>query len=83
LCSASKILAQKCDFLTKIGLNFQVAEKSLMVEFKNHWNLLAEFNSDPTTIAARQRGKPLESNWRREGNSNFTVRHCWRWRFLS
>ena len=58
------------DFLKKIGSNFQVAEKSLRVEFKNHWNLLAEFNSDPTTIVARQRGNPLESNWRREGDSN-------------
>jgi hypothetical protein len=61
---------RKRDFLKKIGSNFQVAEKSLAVEFKNHWNLLAEFNSDPTTILARQRGNPLESNWRRGGDSN-------------
>ena len=58
------------DFLKKIGSNFHVAEKSLTVEFKNPWNLLAEFNSDSTTILARQRGNPLESNWRREGDSN-------------
>ena len=60
----------KRDFLKKIGSNFQVADKSLTVEFKNPWNYLADFNSDPTTISARQRGKPLESNWRREGDSN-------------
>ena len=58
------------DFLKKIGSNFQVADKSLTVEFKNPWKLLAEFNSDPTTILARQRENPLKSNWRREGDSN-------------
>jgi len=45
----------------------------LLVKFKNPWNLLAEFNSDPMTILARQRENPLESNWRREGDSNPTV----------
>jgi hypothetical protein len=44
--------------------NLQVAEKTLTVEFKNPWIYLADFNSDPTTLAARQREKPLESNWR-------------------
>ena len=58
------------DFLKKIGSNLQVAEKSLTVEFKNPWNLLADFNSGPTTILARQRGNPLESNWRRTGILN-------------
>ncbi len=38
---------QKRDFLKKIGSNFQMAEKSLAVEFKKPWNLLAEFNSAP------------------------------------
>jgi len=52
------------DFLKKIGSNFQVEEKSLSVKFKYPWNLLAEFNSDPMTILARQRENPLESNWR-------------------
>jgi hypothetical protein len=61
---------KKRDFLKKIGSNFQLADKSLTVEFKIPWNYLADFNSDPTTISARQRGKPLESNWRREGDSN-------------
>jgi site-specific DNA recombinase len=66
---------EKRDFLRKIGSNFQVAEKTLTVEFKNPWIYLADFNSDPTTLAARQREKPLESNWRREGDSNpnFTI----------
>jgi hypothetical protein len=57
-------------FPQKIGSSFQLADKALTVVFKNHRNLLAEFNSDPTTILARQRGKPLESDWRREGDSN-------------
>jgi hypothetical protein len=30
---------QKRDFLKKIGSNFQMAEKSLVVEFKKPWNL--------------------------------------------
>jgi site-specific DNA recombinase len=58
------------DFLKKIGSNFDVAEKTLTVEFKKPWIYLAEFNSEPATIIARERGNPLESNWRREGDSN-------------
>ena len=55
---------QKRDFLKKIGSNFHVAEKSLAVEFKKPWNLLAEFNSDLTTSNARQREFSQKSNWR-------------------
>ena len=58
------------DFLKKIGSNFQVADKSLAVEFKNPWNLLADFNSDLSNTHARQREKSEKSNWRREGDSN-------------
>ncbi len=36
---------QKRDFLKKISSNFQMADKSLAVEFKKPRNLLAEFNS--------------------------------------
>jgi hypothetical protein len=41
-----------------------VADKSLAVEFKKPWNLLAEFNSDLTTSNARQREISQKSNWR-------------------
>ena len=58
------------DFLKKIGSNFQVAEKSLAVEFKNPWKHLAEFNSELTTSIAPQREKLEKENWRREGDSN-------------
>jgi hypothetical protein len=61
---------RKRDFLKKIGSNFQVADKSLAVEFKNPWNLLADFNSDLSNTHARQRVKLPKSNWRREGDSN-------------
>jgi len=61
---------KKRDFLKKIGSNFQVADKSLAVEFKNPWNLLADFNSDLSNTHARQRVKSKKSNWRREGDSN-------------
>jgi hypothetical protein len=47
-----------------------VADKSLAVEFKNPWNLLADFNSDLSNTHARQREKSEKSNWRREGDSN-------------
>ena len=58
------------DFLKKIGSNFQMAEKSLVVEFKKPWNLLAEFNSAPITklVACDEISQKL--NWRREGDSN-------------
>jgi len=55
---------KKRDFLKKIGSNFQVADKSLAVEFKNPWNLLADFNSDLSNTHARQRVKSKKSNWR-------------------
>jgi hypothetical protein len=61
---------QKRDFLKKIGSNFQLADKSLAVEFKKHWKILAEFNSDSTTSNARQREFSQKSKWRREGDSN-------------
>ena len=52
------------DFLKKIGSNFQMAEKSLVVEFKKPWNLLAEFNSAPITklVACDEISQKL--NWR-------------------
>jgi len=61
---------QKRDFLKKIGSNFQMAEKSLVVEFKKPWNLLAEFNSAPTTKTAACGQISQKLNWRREGDSN-------------
>ena len=64
---------KKRDFLKKIGSNFQVADKSLAVEFKKSWNLLAEFNSARITTLAVSGAKSEISNWRREGDSNPTI----------
>jgi DNA invertase Pin-like site-specific DNA recombinase len=61
---------QKRDFLKKIGSNFQMAEKSLAVEFKKPWNLLAEFNSAPITKHAACGEISPKQKWRREGDSN-------------
>ena len=61
---------KKRDFLKKIGSNFQVADKTLAVEFKNPWNLLAEFNSARTTKTAAGGEIAQKSEWRREGDSN-------------
>ena len=47
-----------------------MAEKSLAVEFKKPWNLLAEFNSDLTSTNTRLRDFCKKSEWRREGDSN-------------
>jgi site-specific DNA recombinase len=58
------------DFLKKIGSNFKMAEKSLVVEFKKPWNLLAEFNSAPITKHAACGEISSKLNWRREGDSN-------------
>jgi hypothetical protein len=61
------------DFFKKIGSNFQMTDKSLAVEFRKPWNLLAEFNScRPTQLAAGGENYEKE-NWRREGDSNPTV----------
>ena len=61
---------KKRDFLKKIGSNLHLADKSLAVEFKKPWNLLADFNSDSSSSPARQREIPSKSNWRRGGDSN-------------
>jgi hypothetical protein len=58
------------DFLKKIGSNFQMADKSLAVEFKKPWNLLAEFNSAPMIKLVACDEIPPKLNWRREGDSN-------------
>jgi len=55
------------DSLKKIGSNFHVADKSLAVEFKKPWNLLAEFNFARKTNLAACGEKSEISNWRREG----------------
>jgi hypothetical protein len=41
-----------------------MAEKSLAVEFKKPWNLLAEFNSAPIPKHAACGEKPVKENWR-------------------
>lgn len=66
-------LEKKRDFLKKIGSNFQMADKSLAVEFKKPWNLLADFNSDSTTSTARQRKICPKSKWRRGGGFEPTI----------
>jgi len=55
---------QKRDFLKKIGSNFQMVEKSLVVEFKKPWNLLAEFNSAPITKHVACDEISSKENWR-------------------
>jgi hypothetical protein len=67
---AEKNLEKKRDFLKKIGSNFQIADKSLAVEFKKPWNLLADFNSDLKNSNTRQREISQFPIWRREGDSN-------------
>ena len=67
---AEKNSEKNRDFLKKIGSNLQVAEKSLVVEFKKPWNLLAEFNSAPVTKLVACDEISSKSKWRREGDSN-------------
>ena len=55
---------QKCDFLKKIGSNFQVAEKSLTVNLLNPWQFVAEFNSDLTHVSAPQGENMQIVKWR-------------------
>jgi site-specific DNA recombinase len=61
---------KKRDFLKKVGSNLRVAEKSLALTFKNPWQFVAEFNSDPTPVSAVNEFSPSRENWRREGDSN-------------
>jgi site-specific DNA recombinase len=61
---------KKRDFLKKIGSNLRVAEKSLALTFKNPWQFVAEFNSDPTPVSAVNEFSPSRENWRRGRDSN-------------
>jgi hypothetical protein len=58
------------DFLRKIGSNFQVAQKTLSVVFKNPWQILADFNSKHSPLLAACGEKSEISNWRRGWDSN-------------
>ena len=61
---------KKRDFLRKIGSNLKVSEKRLSVEFKNPWNIVAEFNSAQVQHTAACGENLKISKWRREGDSN-------------
>jgi hypothetical protein len=52
------------DFLKKTGSNFQVADKTLSVTFKNPWQFVADFNSDSDLqpVAFGKTGE--KENWR-------------------
>ena len=58
------------DFLRKIGSNFHVAEKSLSVEFKSPWKIVADFNYQRSPVLAACGEKSQISNWRRGRDSN-------------
>jgi len=49
-----------------------MADKSLAVEFKKPWNLLADFNSAEISQLAGNGENCEKGNWRREGDSNPT-----------
>ena len=61
---------QKRDFLKKVGSNLKLAEKSLAVDFRNPWQFVADFNSDPALSLARQRENGENLKWRRGRDSN-------------
>ena len=60
----------KRDFLKKIGSNLQVKDRTLTVEFKKPWYLLADFNSARLNTHAACGEISEIRNWRREGDSN-------------
>jgi hypothetical protein len=55
---------KKRDFLRKIGSNLKVSEKRLSVEFKNPWNIVAEFNSAQVQHTAACGENLKISKWR-------------------
>ena len=61
---------QKRDFLKKVGSNLRLAEKSLAVDFRNPWQFVADFNSDPALSLARERENGENLKWRRGRDSN-------------
>ena len=58
------------DCLKKFGSNFQLADKSLSVEFKNPWKIIAKFNSSFISSSSDHTENSQILNWRREGDSN-------------
>ena len=58
------------DFLKKVGSNLQVGGKALAVAFRNPWQYVAEFNSDPTPVFGDNEFTHVSENWRRGRDSN-------------
>ena|SRR5208283_1385118 len=58
------------DFLKKIGSNLQVGGKALAVTFRNPWQYVADFNSDPTPSFGDNEFTHVSENWRRRRDSN-------------
>ena len=61
---------QKRDFLKKAGSNLRIAGKALVVDFKNPWQFVAEFNSEPVPTFADNEFSPHGEEWRRGRDSN-------------
>lgn len=58
------------DFLKKIGSNFRIAERALVLDLKNAWKIPAKFNAKRRSREATNPQIGECVNWRRDRDSN-------------
>jgi hypothetical protein len=62
-------LEKKRDFLQKVGSNLKVMDKQLVVEFKNPWKIVVQFNSECGASLAADGKTATVLKWRKGWDS--------------
>ena len=58
------------DFLKKIGSNFRIADRTLVLDFKNAFKIAGKYHAEALCAEAVSYDFTKSENWRRGGDSN-------------
>ncbi|MFH0951826.1 MAG: hypothetical protein V1838_01405, partial [Patescibacteria group bacterium] len=58
------------DFLKKIGSNFRIADRTLVLDFKNAFKIAEKYHAEALCAEAVSYDFTKSENWRRERDSN-------------
>ena len=58
------------DFLKKIGSNFRIADRTLVLDFKNAFKIAEKYHADPANAGEVPINFAKSENWRRGRDSN-------------
>ncbi|MBW6441157.1 hypothetical protein K0B03_03970, partial [Patescibacteria group bacterium] len=58
------------DFLKKIGLNFRIADRTLVLDFKNAFKIAEKYHAEALCAEAISYDFTKSETWRRGGDSN-------------